>query len=762
MDDKNIKNSDSYQESQKTGLARKISLIIIIFSVIGIAITGISAYLASRNVLSALPEATQVQQSLGMTMGLIALATVIIISLLAIVFCKIMIKPIAKLSEVYRHLALGEVDFNLEQLKAFEVIPEDELGEMMASFIMIVKNQQQLTVAADGIAKGDLTVSIIPQSDKDVLAHSLAAIVNQLNLVYEEMKNTGMEVAFHGRFDHKGNPEILSGSYQDFITGLNAIMEGLIQPIQTASHYINEIGAGRIPEKITETFNGDFNILKNSINACIDGLGALTEGNAVLAQVSKNDFTTKIAGEYSGIYGTISESINCVVDQFIAIIKGFDHIAQGDLSDLDRLKEFGKQSEQDTLIPSQIEMIETILLLIKETETMTANAVAGNLQKRGNTSRFNGDYAKVIAGFNNTLDAVTAPISEASAVLTALSNGNLQVDMTGDYSGDFAEIKMAINRTTAFLKRIIGEMTDILSAMQQRDLNHEITSYYQGDFFVIKTALNEITTKLSTTLAEINVAAEQVESGAQQIASGGQALAQGTTEQASAIEELTASIEEVAAETKKNAVNANHANEITAQVQQNAQIGNSKMKKMITAMDDINESSQNISKIIKVIDDIAFQTNILALNAAVEAARAGSHGKGFAVVAEEVRVLAARSAEAASQTTGLIEGSIEKVTIGTEIADQTAASLDEILSRVAAVTGIVGEIANASNEQAAAIAQITQGIEQVSQVVQTNSATAEESAAASEELTSQAEMLKEKVDAFVLKDQQKAGMDLRT
>jgi methyl-accepting chemotaxis protein len=236
-------------------------------------------------------------------------------------------------------------------------------------------------------------------------------------------------------------------------------------------------------------------------------------------------------------------------------------------------------------------------------------------------------------------------------------------------------------------------------------------------------------------------------------------LSQGTTEQASAIQQLNASIEEVAGETKKNASNANEANERALEVRNNAEVGNQQMNKMVSAMTEINESSHNISKIIKVIDDIAFQTNILALNAAVEAARAGQHGKGFAVVAEEVRSLAARSAEAAKETTGLIEGSIESVDVGTKIADETSESLKEILSEIEKVTTLVGNIAQASNDQATEIAQITQGIEQVSTVVQTNSATAEESAAASEELSGQAEMLKQMVGTFKLKKKGSAHHD---
>ncbi len=426
-----------------------------------------------------------------------------------------------------------------------------------------------------------------------------------------------------------------------------------------------------------------------------------------------------------------------------------DQLAAGDTETkqitLDQKDEVGR------LAASFRGILNAVKSLVADVNMLTEAAVRGQLSTRANAEKHQGDYRKIVEGINNTLDAVIEPINEATDVLKEMSRGNLSINVTGSYQGDHAVIKDELNDTINTIKGYIDEITFVLSEVAKGDLEVEITSEYRGDFIELKNSINQIVNSLNNILIEINTAAEQVAAGSRQVSDGNQEISQGATVQASSIEELSASLTQIAAQIKQSAGNTSTATDIAGKAKNAADEGNGKMKNMLESMQEINDSSSNISKIIKVIDDIAFQTNILALNAAVEAARAGAHGKGFAVVAEEVRNLAARSANAANETTALIEGSIRKVETGTQIANETASALSSIVTGSEKSLELLGNISVATGEQAAAITQINRGIEQLSQVVQTNSATAEEGAAASEELSSQAELLKSMIGNFKLR-----------
>jgi len=309
------------------------------------------------------------------------------------------------------------------------------------------------------------------------------------------------------------------------------------------------------------------------------------------------------------------------------------------------------------------------------------------------------------------------------------------------------------------ITRPVQTLVEASRKLADGDMNVNVDILTKDEIGALAQSFRTMADNMNEVLHSISNASEQVASGSRQVSEASQELSQGSTEQASSIQQLTASMEQIASQTKQNAASAEQANLLAMSASADAEKGNNQMKEMLSAMEQINESSGNISKIIKVIDEIAFQTNILALNAAVEAARAGQHGKGFAVVAEEVRNLAARSANAAKETTVLIEGSIKKVEAGTRIANETALALEKIVSGVGKAADLVGSIASASNEQAAGIQQANQGIAQVSEVVQANSATSEECAAASEELSGQSEQLKEMIGKFRLKRAAASGYD---
>ena len=349
------------------------------------------------------------------------------------------------------------------------------------------------------------------------------------------------------------------------------------------------------------------------------------------------------------------------------------------------------------------------------------------------------------------VQAIITPLSEIERATDALSQGDFSMDITYESRDEFGVTCKSIQTSFSELKRVIQSIARNLRAMADGDFTIDTDINLPGEMKEIEVAGNELVQKMNLFFNEIRSSSNQIQAGAEQVANGAQSLAQGATEQASSLEELSASISEVSENVSDNAQNSQRANTFASISGEVAEATLQDMQEMLSAMNTISLSAENIGKVIKVIDDITFQTNILSLNAAVEAARAGTAGKGFAVVADEVRNLAQKSSDSAKEITSLIENTISAVGQGEHIAKKTSAAFDDLAEKIKDVVATVNEIAVASEEQAESIRQITSGVDQISSVVQTNSATSEESAAASEELSSQANILESLVAQFKIR-----------
>lgn len=539
---------------------------------------------------------------------------------------------------------------------------------------------------AKAIAKGDLSAEIETDDEDEIgtLTDALNEMKGSIRDVLTETEGL-IDAVREGRLDVCGNTEAFDGGWRELISGVNSLIDAFVAPITMTAASIDRIARGDIPEKITEAYNGDFDHIRQSLNQCIDSVTGLVNETVILTQhAAEGRLDTRgnadnFGGDYARIIKGINRTLDAVIEPMNMTAEYIDRISRGEITEKITHEYKGDFNE---IRNSLNRCIDAVNGLTEETLMLTKNATEGRLDARGDENRFGGEYARIIKGINNTLDAVVGPLKITAGYVNRISKG---------------------------------------------DIPGKISDGFKGDFNEIKSSLNMMMENLSLFAKDVQNAAGQVATGSEELSFGTEKVSRGTTDQAAGIEEISSSMEEMNGMVDQNADNARQTATIAMKAAQDAKEGRNAASETVQAM-------KSISDRICIIEEIARQTNMLALNAAIEAARAGKHGKGFAVVAAEVRKLAEHTQKAAKEINTLSVSNLE-------IAERAGNILDDMVSGIQKTAELVQEISASSSEQAGGISQVNQAVQQLDAVIQQNAALTEEMAAASREFSSQAEQL---------------------
>ncbi|BDG10217.1 methyl-accepting chemotaxis protein [Anaeromyxobacter paludicola] len=571
---------------------------------------------------------------------------------------------------------------------------------------------QPLEAAAgcvDRISRGDVPerLSAGYQGKFGELEADLNRCIDAVNLLVSDAKLLS-RAAVAGQLSTRADASRHQGEFRAVVQGVNDTLDAVIGPLSVAAARVARIAQGEIPPRISEAYAGDFGKLAADLNACIDSVNALVaDSKALAAEAVEGNFAARAdasrhRGDFRAVIQGVNDTIEAILKPFRVMADYCEKISHGELPPLRT-----NQVKGDVVAMQQTlnRCVTAVSALVEDTSALAQAAVEGRLSTRAAAARHEGAFRKTLEGVNATLDAVLAPVGEATDALERLASRDLRARMSGEYPGDHARLQYALNATAEALDAALSQVSDAVG---------------------------------------------QVSSAAGQIASSSQAVASGASEQAASLEETSSSLESVAAMAKGSAEHAAQADALARGARGSAEQGAAAMAQMQGAMDKIRASAEGTSAIIRDINEIAFQTNLLALNAAVEAARAGEAGRGFAVVAEEVRSLALRSKEAAQKTEALIAQSVRQAAEGAETSRQVSGELAGIVGSIGKVTDIVAEIAASAREQSAGIEQLNKAVSEMDKVTQQNAASSEESSSAASELSSQSEELAAMVGSFRL------------
>jgi methyl-accepting chemotaxis protein len=653
-----------------------------------------------------------------------------------------------------------------------------------------------LNVAAgyvDRISQGDIPSKITDNynGDFNTIKNNLNQAIDAVNALVADA-NLLSVAAVEGKLATRADAAKHQGDFRKIVQGVNDTLDAVIGPLNVAAGYVDRISQGDIPSKITDNYNGDFNTIKNNLNQAIDAVNALVaDANLLSVAAVEGKLATRAdAARHQGDFRKIVQGVNDTLDAVIGplnVAAGYvDRISNGDIPP----KITDNYNGDFNLIKNNLnKAIDAVNALVADANMLSVAAVEGKLATRADASKHQGDFARIVQGVNETLDAVIGPLNVAAGYVDRISNGDIPAKITDNYNGDFNLIKNNLNRAidavnaliadanllsvaaiegrletradadqhqgdfrrivqgvNETLDAVIGpvnEVMRVLTAMEHGDMTLSITEEYRGQLRQLRDTVNNTVDKLAQTIGQVVRASEALGEATGEVNATAQSMSQGASEQAASVEETSSAMEQMSASVLQNAENAKVTDAMANKAAREAGEGGEAVTQTVAAM-------KTIANKIGIIDDIAYQTNLLALNAAIEAARAGEHGKGFAVVAAEVRKLAERSQVAAQEISELADSSVA-------MAEKAGRLLNEIVPSIAKTSDLVQEIASASEEQTSGVDQINNAMTQLNQITQQNASASEQLAATSEEMSGQSEQLQALMSFFtVLNEGQQA------